>query len=250
MTTTAESRLEVRRGADRTFQRIEGVLSRFSFPMAGNFDLTANAHGALMVHNDDIVDPNAGFEPHRHSETEIVTWIVSGQLTHEDSLGNSGMLSAGELQRMSAGTGIRHSERNADSANRLRVVQMWLPPDVSGVAPGYAQADFREALAGGELVTALTGRPDESAAVDIHNRWVALDIARPLPGVPVQVAAAPFHHLYVTRGELELRSGTDNDPVRLVEGDAVRGTEAGPLDVRRSGDDPAEFLVWRMHAHF
>ena len=259
--------LDVRRGDDRTFQRIDGVHSRFSFPFAGNFDLTRSAHGALLVHNDDVVDPFVSFDPHRHAETEIVTWVVDGEVEHSDSAGHTGRLRAGSMQRMTAGTGVVHSERNPSSSARLRVVQMWVAPDAPDKEPSYAERDLDDALAGGEVVTALSGLPDEEPGLGIGNRWVALDVCRPRAGHEVRVAAAPTHHLYVTRGEVEVRTGggdKDGDKgwVRLGEGDALRATDAGPLVVRRVGDgmgdgdsagadeNAAEFLVWRMHAHF
>ncbi|WP_369028756.1 pirin family protein, partial [Nocardia farcinica] len=97
------------------------------FPATGNFDLEANAHGILLVHNDDIVDAGAGFDTHEHREMEIITWVLEGTVVHQDSLGNSGLIYPGLAQRMSAGTGIRHSERNGavwPQREPLRVVQM------------------------------------------------------------------------------------------------------------------------------
>ena len=262
--------LEVRRGGDRGFQRIDGVLSRFSFPMAGNFDLTRNAHGALLVHNDDLVEQSAGFDRHAHREMEIVTWVISGSLQHEDSLGISGVLSAGQVQRMSAGSGITHAERNVSYKDKLRVVQAWLPPTEEKLPPSYEEADLSAQLGSGQVVTAVSGLPGEQGAVSIHNKWVALDVAHPRPGTPVKVAGAPFHHFYLTSGSATVTvlgadgmpSADPADTVAVVAGDAVRLTDAAglivqadpytapqaPLDPIDAGQP--EFLVWRMHAHF
>lgn len=178
----------------------DGILGRFSFPFTGNFDLTRYAHGALLVHNDDVFEPRCGVNPHRHAEMEIVTWVVEGSVIHEDTAGHSALLSAGMLQRMTAGTGLLHSELNPSSDHLARVVQMWVPPDTERLEPSYAQVDLTGALEPGDVVTALSGRSDEDPGIGIHNRWVALDIARPHPERPVNVAAAPFHHLFMARG--------------------------------------------------
>ncbi|CCF63173.1 conserved protein of unknown function; putative cupin and pirin domains [Nocardia cyriacigeorgica GUH-2] len=113
--------------AERAHWWNEWLDSTQSFPATGNFDLEANAHGILLVHNDDIVDAGAGFDTHEHREMEIITWVLEGTVVHQDSLGNSGLIYPGLAQRMSAGTGIRHSERNGavwPQREPLRVVQM------------------------------------------------------------------------------------------------------------------------------
>ena len=101
------------RAAERDHWRSEWLESWQSFPATGNFDLTANAHGVLMVHNDDRVDAGEGLDMHRHRDVEIVTWVLEGVLRHRDSIGNEGLLKPGVVQRMTAGRGITHSEGNA-----------------------------------------------------------------------------------------------------------------------------------------
>ncbi|HJE90718.1 MAG TPA: pirin family protein [Dietzia timorensis] len=244
--------IDVRRADDRTFQRIDGIHSRFSFAFAGNFDLAAGAHGTLMVHNDDEIDALMGVDPHTHTDAEIVTWVLDGRIEHADSAGHTGEISAGWIQRISAGKGIRHTERNPDKANKVHVLQMWAAPDTSGLEPEYAQVDLNEQLDSGELVTALSGIPGEDPGVGIHNRWTALDIARPRPGAVLDVKAAPFHHVFLARGSARvLIDDADADsPVDLRPGDALRLTDAPAFQVEAIGEEPVEFLVWRMHAHF
>lgn len=244
--------IDVRRAADRTFQRIDGLYSRFSFAFAGNFDLAKGAHGTLMVHNDDEIDALMGVDPHTHTDAEIVTWVLDGRVEHADSAGNSGEISAGWIQRISAGKGIRHTERNPDKSRKLRVLQMWAAPDTAGLEPEYAQTDLNDRLATGELVTALSGIPGEDPGIGIHNHWTALDIARPRPGATIEVKAAPFHHVFVSRGSVRVTfdAGDAHPPVELDTGDALRLTGAAALRVDATSEDPAEFLVWRMHAHF
>lgn len=244
--------IDVRRSADRTYQRIDGIFSRFSFAFAGNFDLAKGAHGTLMAHNDDEIDARMGLDPHTHKDAEIVTWVLDGRVEHADSAGHSGEISAGWIQRISAGKGIRHTERNPDAAKKLRVLQMWAAPDTHGIEPEYAQADLSEKLATGEVVTALSGIPGEDPGIGIHNRWTALDIARPRAGAVLEVKAAPFHHVFVSRGSVRISydAGEAQSPVDLDAGDALRLTDAPTLRAEATSEEPAEFLVWRMHAHF
>ncbi|MCX6468188.1 MAG: pirin family protein [Corynebacteriales bacterium] len=221
-----------------------------SFPATGNFDLEAGAHGVLMVHNEDIVDAGGGFDTHRHRDVEIVTWVLEGSIEHRDSDGNCGLIGPGLVQRMSAGRGITHSERNASSRRddiTAHVVQMWLPPDADGREPGYAERDFTEDLSTGELVTVVSGRArdHDTDALDIGNRFVALHIARPGAGTTVELPAAPFGHLFVARGEVELLGPS---PTPLAAGDAVRSVDEPALTVRAVTD--AEILFWEMHASF
>ncbi|MFD0839820.1 pirin family protein [Williamsia serinedens] len=241
-------RIEVIRDRDRHHWTDGAVTSAQSFPATGNFDLAANAHGVLMVHNDDVVDTGAGFDTHRHENVEIVTWVLDGAVEHRDSKGNHGVLTPGLIQRMSAGRGITHSERNASTRAEdvaAHVVQMWLPPDADGRDPSYAEHDFTAELADGALIPVVSGRAAhrDSSALDIGNRFVALHAARPRAVQSVTLPAAPFGHLFVARGAVVL-DGTG----QLDTGDAVRTTDAGELLV--TATDDAEILFWEMHASF
>ncbi|MGV9824296.1 pirin family protein [Gordonia sp. NPDC003429] len=242
------------RAKERHHWNDESIESRQSFPATGNFDLARNAHGLLLVHNDDLVDAGSGFDTHRHQDAEIVTWVVEGALHHKDSAGNSGVLVPGVVQRMSAGTGITHSERNASTrvANqRLRVVQMWIAPEYAGVAPGYAETDVTDALADGDLITVVSGlqRDADAAALDIANGYVALHAARLRPMRPVTIPSARYGHLYVVKGDLTV-TPVDNPtrPITLHEGDALRTTD-GPEMLAVTGRS-AEILFWEMHTGF
>ena len=191
--------------SERSEQRVDGMLGRFSFPFAGNFDLARYAHGALLVHNDDIIDPGGGVDPHRHSEMEIVTWVVEGEVRHTDTAGHTAHLTAGTMQRMSAGTGILHSELNPIDSDPARVVQMWVPPDTPRLRPAYAQRHLSDALdeaaQEGRAVTALSGREGEEPGLGIANHWVALDIAHVGKSLLMVVASQPVSMLWLGRQE-------------------------------------------------
>lgn len=201
-----------------------------------------------MVHNEDVVDTGSGFDTHRHENVEIVTWVLEGAVEHRDSNGNSGVLTPGLVQRMSAGRGTTHSERNASTRAEnvaAHVVQMWLPPDGDGRTPSYAEHDFTDELAGGALIPVVSGRAQhrDTSALDISNRFVALYAARLRAGQGVTLPSAPFGHLFVARGAVEL-VGTG----RLDTGDAVRTTDVGEMPLTAAED--AEILFWEMHASF
>ncbi len=150
------SSVVVQRADERAHLNYGWLTARHSFPFAGNFDHAAYAHGLLLVNNDDIIEADYGFDTHQHRDTEIVTWVLSGSLVHQDSAGHSGVIHRGLAQRMSAGTGILHSERNdrfrADGSRvtePVHLVQMWIPPDESGVTPSYQELDINSELDGG-----------------------------------------------------------------------------------------------------
>ncbi|ADG78365.1 pirin family protein [Tsukamurella paurometabola] len=232
----SESR--VIRAADRTHWRGEGLYTRQSMPFTGNFDLGANAHGQLLVHNDDLVDPGSGVDRHFHRDAEIVTWVVTGEIHHDDSSGSTGLVRAGQVQAMSAGTGVNHREQNPRATGTVaRVIQMWLPPNEPGGEPEYRTADV--ALGGRGLVTVASGIAGHSPAVTIGNDAAALYGARLGAGEDVILPAAPFGHLFVVTGTIE----TDGE--RLTEGDALRSVDAGESRVRAA--EPAEILFWEMH---
>jgi len=208
----------------------------------------------LLVHNEDVIRPGTGFETHPHRNMEIVTWVLEGALVHQDSEGNSGVIYPGLAQRMSAGTGILHSEKN-DSwrlggephTNPVHLIQMWVVPDESGVTPGYEQLEIHHELLSGGLVTVASGMDKHGgdAAIRIRNRQAALYAARLVPGAadPASRRAVPppIRH----PGAIELE-GT----AALAEGDAARFTDSGGQRISAaSPDSPTEILVWEMHAN-
>ncbi|MGK5742247.1 pirin family protein [Micromonospora sp. URMC 103] len=243
--------VDVRRADDRFATRISWLDSKHSFSFSRHYDPANTHHGLLLVNNDDVVRPGAGFETHPHEDMEIVTWVLRGSLVHQDSTGHSGVIYPGLAQRMSAGTGILHSEKN-DSwrldgrdphTEPVHFVQMWVLPDTEGVDPGYEQLEIDDELLRGGLVPVASGmeRYEGASAIRIRNRYAALHAARLTPGDTVTLPDAPFLHLYVPDGAVTLE-GTG----LLGTGDAVRMTATGGQRV--TATEPAEILVWEMHA--
>ena len=238
------AKVEIRRAAARAVTTTSWLHSKHSFSFGDHYDPTNTHHGVLLVNNDDVVQPGAGFDSHPHRDMEIVTWVLDGSLAHRDSAGNSGVVYPGLAQRMSAGTGILHSEMNDSTTDPVRFIQMWVAPDVSGIAPGYQQSEIADELLDGRLATIASGMPGHDAAITIHNRSAALRGARLDSGQSLELPAAPYLHLFVARGALTMQ-GADND-AELAEGDAVRFTTAN--GIRVMADRPSEILVWEMHA--
>jgi redox-sensitive bicupin YhaK (pirin superfamily) len=243
--------VEIRRAGDRAATKISWLDSKHSFSFGGNYDPSNTHHGLLLVNNDDVVRPGAGFETHPHRDMEIITWVLRGSLVHQDSTGHSGVIYPGLAQRMSAGRGILHSEKNdswrltgeTSHSEPVHFVQMWVVPDESGITPGYQQLEIDDELMRGKLVTIASGMPQhaDDTAITIRNKYAALKGARLQPGDTVELPQAPYLHLFVPRGEVNLEGAG-----QLVEGDAVRFTASGGQRV--TATEPSEILVWEMHA--
>jgi redox-sensitive bicupin YhaK (pirin superfamily) len=244
--------VDVRRQDERFKTSLSWLDSKHSFSFSRHYDPRNTHHGLLLVNNDDIVRPGTGFETHPHQDMEIVTWVLQGSLVHQDSTGHSGLIYPGLAQRMSAGTGILHSEKNdswrlpdggAKHTEPVHFVQMWVVPDENLITPGYEQLEIDDVLLRGGLVPVASGmdKHDGAAAIRIKNKYAALYAARLAPGDTVELPEAPFLHLFVARGAVNLEGSGP-----LGEGDAVRFTATGGQRV--TADEPAEILVWEMHA--
>ncbi|GAB5896566.1 pirin-like bicupin family protein [Mycolicibacterium mageritense] len=228
--------VDIRRADDRGASTTDWLQSRHSFSFGDYYDPSNTHHGLLLVNNDDIVAPAAGFDTHPHRDMEIVTWVLEGELAHKDSMGNSGVIYPGLAQRMSAGTGVQHSEKNGSDSAPVHFVQMWVLPDEAGVTPGYEQQELQ---LGSALTPIASGAVD--AAVSLHNRNATLFGAHLRPGDTVQLPQAKYVHLFVARGALTLE-----DAGELTTGDAARLTDSGGQRVTAATG--AEILVWEMHA--
>ena len=243
---TLAASVDVRRAADRFRTGTAWLDSHHSFSFGPHYDPADTHFGVLMVSNDDVVKAGTGFDTHPHRDMEIVTWVLEGSLVHQDSTGHHGLIHPGLAQRMSAGTGILHSEKNAavGEARDVHFVQMWVLPGSSGVEPGYEQLDITGELDRGGLVVVASGKGKHAGdrAISIHQEHAALYAARLRPGAATTLPSSPLAHLFVARGSADLE-GTGP----LGTGDAARITVADGQRVT-AGPDGAEVLVWEMHA--
>src|SRR3954447_16372901 len=233
--------IDIRRADERFHTKIDWLDSWHSFSFSNHYDPKNTHFGLLLVLNDDVIAAGGGFGTHPHRDMEIVTWVLDGALEHRDSEGNEGVITRGIAQRMSAGTGIRHSEQNASKTEPVRLLQMWVPPDTTNIAPGYEQRDISAQKKDDELFALASGRED-NAAIKIHQRDATLWVATLNNGARVVVPDAPFVHLMVSTG-----GATLDGAGALGPGDAVRLTDAGARDLVAT-EDGTEITVWELWA--
>jgi len=229
--------IDVRRSADRFHTEAGWLHSNHSFSFSRHYDPDNTHHGLLLVNNDDRVDPGTGFETHPHRDMEIITWVLEGELEHADTLANRGIIYPGLAQRMSAGTGIWHSEMNVSGGEPVHFVQMWVQPDTESIEPGYQQLDINAELERGGLVPIASGQGHD-AAISIRQRDAVLWGGRLTPGEVVNVPDAVHAHVFIAVGSAALEGAGE-----LAEGDAVRLTGAGSPTLT-AGAAGAEVLIW------
>ncbi|MEU9715341.1 pirin family protein [Streptomyces sp. NPDC047976] len=218
--------IDVRRAADRYAggDPDAGITTRHAFSFGSFYDPDNIRFGPVLACNEESLAPGAGFDEHPHSHTEIVTWVVEGELTHEDSTGgHTATVRPGDVQRLGAGSGARHVERN-DGGVPLRFVQMWLAPLTAGGEPSY------------EVVRDLAdGTPYEVPAAG-----AVLHVRRPGAGERVPVPAGERVYLHVVRGDLRI------DGQELGPGDSARITGEKGLEI--TAGSPGELLIWELPA--
>ena len=224
----------VQRAADRAFFDFGWLRTHHSFSFADYFDPANTNWGALRVFNDDTVAPGQGFPTHPHRDMEIVTYVLSGELEHRDSLGSHGVVEPGGIQYVSAGTGVRHSEFNHSRERDVHFVQMWVLPRKRGETPAYGQRAFAEDERRGRWLVVAGGEPGVAAPVELRAD-ATLRVAK-LEGAALahEFDPARYGFLFVAAGEIEANGK------RLSAGDAVRIHGLRDLEVRGTG----ELVLW------
>lgn len=212
--------------------------SRHTFSFGHYYDAQHMGFGSLRVINEDRVSPGAGFETHGHRDMEIITYVLHGALEHGDSLGNGSVIRPGEVQLMSAGTGIRHSEFNHSKADPVHLLQIWITPDQKGYPPSYEQKRFPENGRRGswQLLVSPDGRDD---SLTIHQD-ADLYATRLKSGeaVTFELRQARQAWIQVTRGAASLNGHT------LHVGDGIG--VAAPADLNVTAADDAEILLFDL----
>ncbi len=219
--------------AQRFHSLIDWLDSWHSFSFGEHYDPRRMGFRALRVINDDRIAGGGGFGTHGHRDMEILTWVLEGAVHHSDSTGGEGDIRPGELQRMTAGRGIRHSEFNASPTAPLRLLQMWLQPTTNGLEPGYAQTEFPLAGRQGRLqvIASADGRDGSltiSAAADVYA-------AQLRPGDSVVRAVRPGRHIWVqvANGNLTIngQSASAGDAVSLSDEAELKLSATAPADI-------------------
>ena len=230
--------MEVRRSEERGLAEHGWLKSFHTFSFADYHDPRHMGFGPLRVINEDRVQPGQGFGTHGHRDMEIISYVLEGGLAHKDSMGNGSVIRPGDVQRMSAGTGVRHSEFNASKTEPVHLLQIWIEPARTGIAPGYEQKTFAEATRRGRL--RLIAAPDgRDGAVTIHQDATvyATNLDR---GERVQHTLAPgrLAWLQVARGALLLNGE------RLAQGDGAAIQSEPTLTIEAL--EPAEALLFDL----
>ncbi len=225
-----------RPGQQRGRTRLDWLDSYHTFSFDRYYDPRHMGFGYLRVLNEDRVRPGAGFGTHPHRDMEILTCVLEGALEHRDSMGNGSIIRPGEVQRMSAGTGVTHSEYNHSKVEPVHLLQIWILPREKGLAPGYEQRAFPPGEKRGQfrLVAAAGGR---QGALTVHQD-VDLWVAALEPGQQVAHRLPPAHHAWVqvARGAVTLNG------IALEAGDGAAAVEEKLLEIRAS--DASEILLF------
>lgn len=169
--------------------------ARHHFSFASYLDPQRMNWGALRVWNDDEIAPKSGFPPHPHADMEIITYVREGAITHQDSLGNTGRTGAGDVQVMSAGTGVRHAEYNLEDET-TRIFQIWIMPEARGGTPSWGAKPFPKGDRSGRFVTLASGRPDDADALPIRADARVMG-ATLKAGERATLALSPERHAYL-----------------------------------------------------
>jgi redox-sensitive bicupin YhaK (pirin superfamily) len=232
------SNLEIRRSGERGYAEHGWLKSYHSFSFADYRDDDHIQFGPLRVINEDWIAPGMGFGTHPHRDMEIITYILEGAIAHKDSTGAGSTIRPGDVQRMSAGRGVQHSEFNPDPANQSHLLQIWIMPNVRGIEPSYEEKHFTAAERQGRL--RLIASPDSAeGSVLIHQD--ARVFAGLLDGedkASLAIASGRRAYLHVARGSLKVNGE------HLLAGDAAKLIGAGKLEV--SGAQQAEVLLFDL----
>lgn len=218
--------MQIRKSKDRGWADHGWLKSFHTFSFASYNDPKFMGFRALRVINEDRIDGGSGFASHPHKDMEIISYVVSGALEHKDSMGTKAIIKPGEVQRMSAGTGVVHSEMNAEKEKDSHFFQIWIQPKVKGVPPGYEQKSFENELNTGDLVL-VASENGRNGSIKI-NQDADMYISRPARGQEIEFKPRPQRGVWmqVTRGNLEI-NGT-----AVSTGDAVSFENAELIKIK------------------
>ena len=230
--------ITIRKADQRGYADHGWLRSYHSFSFADYYDPAHMGFGNLRVINEDRIAPGTGFGTHGHRDMEIVSYVLEGALAHQDSMGNGATITPGEVQRMSAGTGVRHSEYNHAAERETHFLQIWILPSRSGIAPGYEQKRFDDADKRGRL--RLVAAPDgRDGAVTIHaDAAIHAGLFDGNEAATLALAPGRLGYVHVARGEVEVNG------LRLGAGDAALLRDEAQVALARGRG--AEVLVFDL----
>ena len=230
------------RRSDQRGHASHGWLESFhSFSFASYYDPNHIEFGPLRVINEDRVQPGAGFGEHGHRDMEIISYVLDGELAHQDSLGNGSTLRPGDVQRMSAGTGVLHSEFNPSNSRQVHFLQIWIQPSSGGIAPGYEQKHFPPAARRGRLCRIVDGQACDGALRMHQDASLYAGLFDGDEHAELALDPARLAYVHLVRGTLHANA------VELHAGDALMLSHADALHLRHG--EAAEVLVFDLPEH-
>jgi redox-sensitive bicupin YhaK (pirin superfamily) len=228
----------IRRSQERGYADHGWLKSFHTFSFADYFDPAHVEFGALRVINEDRVAPGAGFGTHAHRDMEIISYVLEGELAHKDSMGNGSTIRPGDVQVMSAGSGVRHSEFNPSERAGVHFLQIWIQPSARNLVPSYAEAKFDAAEKRGRLRLIVSPDGAERSLVIHQDARVYAGLFDADEHAELKVASGRKIYVHVARGTLSANG------VKLATGDALKVTDADALTLERGAG--AEVLVFDL----
>jgi quercetin 2,3-dioxygenase len=212
--------------------------SNHSFSFGHYYNPEQLGFGPLLVINEDRVEPSKGFGTHGHEDMEIISYVLKGALAHKDSMGNGSVIQYGDVQRMSAGTGVRHSEFNHSDSERVHFLQIWIEPNVKGIAPSYEEKHFDQASKTGRLrLIASPDRKDDSVLIH-QDAYIYAAILSAGDAVEHPIGNGRTAYVHVIRGQVDVCGNT------LKTGDALKITETNLIEFSNANE--VEFLLFDL----
>jgi redox-sensitive bicupin YhaK (pirin superfamily) len=229
--------VEVRRSSERGHAQHGWLESYHTFSFADYYDPRHTGYGVLVVINEDRVQPRAGFGTHSHRDMEIISYVLAGALGHKDSIGNASIIVPGDVQRMSAGTGVRHSEYNADPSGVTHFLQIWIEPSRKGVAPSYEQKAYPPAEKRGRMRLIVSPDGREGSLSMNQDAFLYAGLIHGDERASLEIRAGRKGYVHVARGSVTVNG------IRLGAGDGVK-CALGLIDV--AGGQNAEVLLFNL----
>ena len=230
--------MQVRKGNERGFADHGWLRSFHSFSFADYYDAANMGFGALRVINEDRVTPGMGFGTHGHSDMEIISYVLEGAVEHKDSMGNGSVIRPGDVQRMSAGTGVRHSEFNPSKTDGVHFLQIWIEPGVKGIAPSYEEKHFDAASKRGKLRLVASSDAREGSVKIHQDASLYAALVDGAEKVTHTLAAGRRAYVHVARGSVSVNAQA------LAAGDALKLSELSEITLEHG--DRAEVLLFDL----
>ena len=229
---------DLRRSQDRGFADHGWLKSRHSFSFADYYDPQHMGFSVLRVINEDRVAPGTGFGTHGHRDMEILSYVLEGQLAHRDSIGNGSVIVPGDVQRMSAGTGVTHSEMNPSPTEPVHFLQIWILPAVRGIEPGYEQRYFETAAKRGKLILVASADGEADSVLIHQDAKVYAGLFGGTERATFQAIPGRSLYLHLARGSLYV------DATQLNAGDGLKIMDHASIDIHDGAD--AELLLFDL----